>query len=349
MPEIENKRLNFPVTRTPLTDVDATDIAAVRTWLLDFTEHRVRNEGRLTPKFRYLHAKQQEVFEVGEPELGEERHHAIFLRHLGQRPGVVRRFREGELLVEVDGAHRRAVVLMELDPNGLTDAWWVAWRLMGEREGRVGVFHGDWVTVEGLGALMFPEACADWFPRGEVVTSEMSETPTELPMPEILMAVAGMLKPIAQDPLVALEVIGHLTDADIVKNGLNGIQVIAFRGLSVEQFLIRGRSLLDVDDLIRAIAQQGDTDAIAVIVPGIMNLDGLDTRAIIELAEVRDGRRAQRAMPVKLKPDGTLDNPRFWTVMVPAAELGEGWIGVPPTQEISLFPMPAKGQEMAEG
>ena len=163
------------------------------------------------------------------------------------------------------------------------------------------------------------------------------------------MAVAGMIKPIAQDPLVALEVVGHLTDADIVRNGLNGIQVIAFRGLSVEQFLIRGRSLLDVDDLIRAIAQQGDTDAIAVIVPGIMNLDGLDTRAIIELAEVRDGRRAQRAMPVKLKPDGTLDNPRFWTVMVPAAELGEGWIGVPPTQEISLFPMPAKGQEMAEG
>jgi hypothetical protein len=125
--------------------------------------------------------------------------------------------------------------------------------------------------------------------------------------------------------------------------------VLVFRELMVEQFLIRGRLLLDVDDLIRAISAQGETDAIAIILPGVMKLDGLDTRAIIAVAEVRDGRRAQRAMPVTVKPDGTLDAPRFWVVPVPAAESGKGWIGVPPTQEISLFPMPPKGREMAEG
>lgn len=349
MSEIENKRLDFPVTRTPLKDLDVADIAAVRAWLLAHTEHRVRNEGRLTPKFRYLHATQQEVFDVGEPALGEEKLHAIFLRHLGQRPGVLRRFRESELLIEVDGSHRRAAVVMELDPDGVVDGWWVAWRLMGEREGRVGVFHGDWVIAEGVGATTFPEAVADWFPRGEIVHSEMSETPTEPPMPEILMGVAPLTQPIAQDPAVVLGVVGQLTDGEIARTGLTCLQVIAFRGLTVEQFLVRGRFLLDVDDLIRTIAAQGDTDAIAVILPGVMKLDGLDTRAIIAIAEVRDGRRAQRAMPVKIKPDGTLDAPRFWVVPVPAAAAGKGWLGVTPTLEISLFPMAPKGREMAEG
>lgn len=349
MAEIENKRLNFPVTRTTLTGVDVADIAAVRTWLVALTEHRVRQEGRLVPKFRYLHEKVEEVFEVGEPALGEERHHPLFLRHLGQRPGVVRRFRESELLVEVGGSHRRAAVLMELDPPGVADGWWVAWRLMGEREGRVGVFHGEWVIAEGVGRLTFPEAIADWFPLGEVVKSEMQETPTEPPMPEIMMGLAPLTQPVAQDPVVVLGVLGQLTDGDIARTGLSCLQVIVFRGLTAEQFLVHGRLLLDVDDLIRAIAAQGDADAIAVIVPGVMNLDGLDTRAIIAVAEVRDGRRAQRAMPVKVKPDGTLEVSRVWVMPVPAADPGKGWLGVAPTQEISLFPMPAKGMEMGEG
>ncbi len=347
--EIEERKLNFPVVRTPLQGVDVEDIASVRAWLLQLTEHRVRNVGRLLPRFRYLHAGLEEVFDVGEPDLGEEHHHAIFHRYLGQRPGVVRRFREGELRVEVDGSYRRAIVVMELDADDKPDAWWLAWRLIGEREGRVGVFYDEWVIAEGTGKAAFPEACADWFPRGEVVRSEMSEKPTELPMPEILVGLAPLVRPVPQDPMVVLQVVGQLTDAEIAQTGLHGIQVIAFRGLTVEQFIVRGRFQFDVDDFIRTVAQQGDNiDAIALIMVGVMQLDGLDTRAIIAVAEVQDGRRARRAMPLRFGPNGSIEPPRFWASEMPQAEPGNGWLGVAPTQDISLFPMPPKGQDMAE-
>ena len=248
------------------------------------------------------------------------------------------------------GAPPNLLFFPDKNADDKPDAWWLAWRLIGEREGRVGVFYDEWVIAEGTGKEAFPEACADWFPRGEVVRSDMSEKPTELPMPEILVGLAPLARPVPQDPMVVLQVVGQLTDAEIAHTGLQGIQVIAFRGLTVEQFIVRGRFLFDVDDFMRTVAQQGDNiDAIALIMVGVMQLDGLDTRAIIAVAEVQDGRRARRAMPLRFGPNGSIEPPRFWASEMPPAEPGKGWLGVAPTQDISLFPMPPKGQEMAEG
>lgn len=347
---VEKRKLDFPLTRTPLQGVDVADVAAVREWLLKMTEMRIRHEGSLKPRFRYLTADKDEAIDAGDPEPGEEPFHTMFFRQLGDRPEVRRRFREGELRVEVGDSHRRAAVLLEHAPDGEIDNWWLAWRLMGEREGKVGVFHGEWVLAEGTGTDALPEPFREWLHRaGEVTHSELTETPTEIPSPEVLFATAILAEPVPQDPVKVVEIIGKLTDADIARTGLQGVLVMAFRGVTSERFIVTGRLACPMDDLIRSIALQGEIDAIGLTFPGVVKLDGVDTRSIVTIAEVKDGRRGQRVVPIKWRPDGSIEAPRAWTRAMPMPEPAQRWIGVKPETEIDMFPMPAEGVMTPEG
>lgn len=347
---IEQRKLDFPLTRSPLQGVDVADRKAVRDWLLKMTEQRVRHEGSLKPRFRYLTVDKDEALDVGEPEIGDEPFHTMFFHQLGGRPEIRRRFREGELRVKVGESHRRAAVLLEHVPVDGVDHWWLAWRLMGEREGKVGVFHGEWVITEGVGTDTVPEPFREWLHRaGEVTHSELTETPTEIPPADVLFGTAPLPAPVPQDPVQVVEIVGQLTDAEIARTGLQGLQVIAFRGLTSEQYIVRGQLGCPVDDLIRHIALQGEIDAIALLFPGVVNLDGVDTRSLITIAEVKDGRRGQRVVPIKWRQDGSIEASRVWTRQMPTPEPAHRWIGVKPETEVDMFPMPLAGRATPEG
>lgn len=346
----EQRKFDFPLTRSALQGVDVADTAAVRDWLLKLTEVRVRNEGSLKSRFRYLTVDKEEAIDAGEPDPGEEAFLTLFFHQLGARPEIRRRFREGELRVEVGDSHRRAAVLLEHVPVDGVDHWWLAWRLIGEREGRVGVFHGEWVLAEGVGTDTIPEPFREWLHRaGEVTHSELTETPTQIPPADVLFGTAALPAPVPQEPVKVAEIVGQLTDAEIARSGIQGLQVLAFRGLVAEQFIIRGQLGCPVDDVIRNIALQGDIDAIALLFPGVVNLDGVDTRALVTIAEVKDGRRGQRVVPIKLRPDGTIEAPRAWMRPMPTPEPAQRWIGVKPETEIDMFPMAPAGGPTPEG
>lgn len=348
---VESRRLDFPLVRSPLTEVDPEDVAGVRAWILSATEFRVRQEGRLKPRFRFLTGDKEEVLDVGEPEPGDEAFHTLFFHQLGARPEIRRRFREGELRVEVGDSLRRAAVLLEHRPDGGVDHWWLAWRLMGEREGNVGVFHGEWVRSEGIGSDTLPEPFREWLHRaGEVTHSDLTETPTQIPPGDCLFGTSPLPSPVPQDPMKVVEIVGRLTDRVIARSGLKGIQVLAFRGLVAEQFILRGQLGCPVDDVIRNIALMGDVlDAVACLLPGVVSVDGVDTRALITIAEVQDGRRAQRLVPIKWRPDGSIDAPRAWMRALPTPEPERRWIGVKPETEIEMFSMAPEGGPVAEG
>ena len=50
----------------------------------------------------------------------------------------------------------------------------------------------------------------------------------------------------------------------------------------------------------------GPVEAVALVIASVANVDGVDTRAIVAVAE-RDGKRAQRVMPLKFGPDGKVE------------------------------------------
>lgn len=93
MPNIEQRKPDFPLTRSPLQGVDVADTVAVRDWLLKMTELRIRHEGSLKPRFRYLTVDREEALDVGDPEVGDEPVHTMFFHQLGGRPEIRRRFR----------------------------------------------------------------------------------------------------------------------------------------------------------------------------------------------------------------------------------------------------------------
>lgn len=125
--------------------------------------------------------------------------------------------------------------------------------------------------------------------------------------------------------------------------------MIAFRGLTSEQFIVRGQLGCPVDDLIRNIALQGEIDAIALLFPGVVNVDGVDTRSLITIAEVKDGRRGQRVVPIKWRQDGSIEASRVWTRQMPTPEPAQRWIGVQPETEVDMFPAPVAGRAPPEG
>lgn len=121
--------------------------------------------GRHRSAFVYVMEGTSEHVPVGKAEdIGKETILAALFQDLARREGVVRAFREGERLVEVEGRTRRAAaVVVEWELAG--GAWWLAWRLFGTGEASVGVFHGDRLVREGTTFDELDEPFREWLDR----------------------------------------------------------------------------------------------------------------------------------------------------------------------------------------
>lgn len=152
------------------------------------------------------------------------------------------------------------------------------------------------------------------------------------------------------DPKVYAQVVGNMVDRQLMQRYPTGFEIFAFSGLHVRHFLLEGGKLpCTMDDLVRAIAGQQATDAIALRYPGVAEIDGESFRAVFCAVECA-GRRWDRVVALKFGPQGkpvamrAMDNDRG---PVPP----EGcWLGVEPKNaELTFFLMGSPTPQTPEG
>lgn len=342
----ERRRFEVEVTRAPLGGIDPNDDESVRSLLLSRMEEQVRQTGGAAFGFRYLSADTDEWAEAGEPEPGDERFHATCFRQLGERPGVLRRVREGEARVKDGRGLRRVAVVLEWTPGA--DGWWLACRRIGEREGQVGVFFGDWVVAEGKGLASLPQPFREWLEGDRVESATLSRRPGEINPGELLFGAVRMTAPVPEDPVAVLDVMAPLANREIVENGLRGLQVFAFEGLTAEHYLFQGHLGGTLEDVVRNVSARGNPEAVVVVFAGVANVDGEDRRAVMAVVELRDGRRAHRVIPVTWDAAGRPQLTRAYTRALPTAEPADRWIGVAPVNPFELSPLPFAGPPAGE-
>mgnify|MGYP001613721551 FL=1 len=115
-----------------------------------------------------------------------------------------------------------------------------------------------------------------------------------------------------------------------------GVRLTVFRGREWETWHIEGEFPTGLDDLIRAIAARGEPPtSLALVRMGVLPFEGDVYRALLTEGEAQ-GRRWTRAMLIGMAPDGAVVGYRI--VVRDHGEMDDdGWIGVPPDTEMSLF------------
>jgi hypothetical protein len=327
--------------RKPVHGLDLSDEEGVREHLLSELAHEVASTAAVRPLLIFLTAAHRETLDLGPASTDVEKETVLVatFQKLGQREGVARSFRQGELrLAGADGRLRRAACLLEwLGGEG----WWLATRFFGTGQAGVGVQHGDWQRSQGSGLEALNEAVRAWLDVGsaELERLQQTETIAPAPKPDFQMAFMQFKAPMPEDlPALAQWLCGPV-DRQLLVRGLDCLRVLLARKDGGECWEIRGELPCAPDDLVRALAAMGSAPDAAALV-GLTTVempDGVTRRAVAAVVE-RGGRRITRLLPLDL-PDG--GQPRaFPPLYLPEQDVpnGEGWIGVPTTVSLNLSP-----------
>lgn len=255
------------------------------------------------------------------------------LRALFTRPGVERRFVEG-WFGSVDG--RGTAWILEV---GERNRWWLAMRAFERRPGLIGQWTGAWSQRAGSGVTDLSNSLRSVLepPPGERPIAVGKPRPPGTP--ELRMS-SATLPPAEEVPATAEAVasrIGREWELSLpLGKTPDEPRVTVFRGQEFESWVLEDALPAGPDDVIRAIAARGERPtAIAFVRMGVFNFQGEAFRALITDGEAQ-GRRWTRALLMGLAPDGTVLG--FRIVARDHGEVGEnGWIGVPPPLELSLF------------
>jgi hypothetical protein len=338
MPEV--RKLHLPMSRAPLGDLDPADLEGARQWVIGAVTQRVVQGGGLPPGLRFFTDTALEHVDLSELAVGEEDFVGWFFRELSRRPGVRLAFREGEVqLPDGEGNRRRSAAVLEVDWE--EGRYRLVWRHFGERALHVGVLHGDWQREEGpLDELT--GTFLDWVDAGGVERGEVREQAQPTELPDVAAAFAELPEEPQWAPGPLAEVVGRVTDHDLVNRGLEGVLVLILRGRTVEKWIVEGRLPCTVDDVVRSLTRLERCDAAVLIVAGVARVDGEDQRAFIETIECR-GQRGQRVVPLEQGADGRLSASRALYRSLPAPPEGEGWIGVEPEVVLQLAPFTLPG------
>jgi len=332
--------IEFGLEQRPLTDLDLSDTAAVRDWIKFHAERRISQFGTQHATVRFLSAGLQEtgdlqaLVEAGQPETAL----AAIFRQLAARPGVIRRFREGEVLVKDElGMPRRAVGVLEHLPGADGDSWWVAYRFVVSGDGGVGVLVGNWIEREGAGLEALGKPFRDWLDAGDQEALAYRLTPgSRPPKPgDFTVSIATWDTSALGDAVAVADLIGQHTDGEILARGLDHHIVFVVLDGAVERWDLHGPPPCSLDDLIRNITAVADYWAVGLLQPDTVVLEGVERKAVSIYVEMA-GRRAKRVLPVTFMPDGTLKGLGVALSDEGAVPAGEGWIGVEPSVDLNL-------------
>ena len=121
---------------------------------------------------------------------------------------------------------------------------------------------------------------------------------------------------------------------EFVQHPLTFLILFACREGSLECWEIRGKVPFTIDDLARGIASQAPTEAMAVLMPSVIEIGGVTRRCYRMLVE-RAGRMGELVMPLEFK-DGTLGGGELQYRDAGPVPPGGQWIGVAPEREVHL-------------
>lgn len=320
--------------RLPFRSADLLPESDLREWLLERADLDVSNLSVLPRRIRLFGEGFQEVVALPQalaanvaPGTGAT------LRALSGRPGVERRFVEG-WFGSVDG--RGTAWILEA---GEGQDWWLAMRTFDRRPGLIGRWTSAWTQRAGTGVDAVSPSLR------VVVAPPPDEKPIPVGQPKPpaqpqLAMTGGSLKPAEEVPATAEAVanrVGREWEALMpLGKGPDGHRLTVFRGHEWETWVLEGEFPMGLDDMIRAISARGEVPtSLAVARMGVLAFEGDAYRAVITEGEAQ-GRRWTRALLIGLAPDGTVLGHRL--VMRDHGEVADdGWIGVPPISDISLF------------
>jgi len=331
--------IEFGMEQRPLTDLDLQDTAAVRDWIKFHAERRISRFGTHHPTVRFLSAGLQEtgdlqaLVEAGQPEAAL----AAIFHQLAARPGVIRRIREGEVLVNDLGMPRRAVGVLEHLPGDDGDSWWLAYRFVATGDGGVGVLVGDWIEREGVGLEALGRPFRGWLDTGDQEALAYRQTPAARPPQpgDFTVSIATWDTSTLGNAVAVADLIGQHTDAEILARGLDHHVVFVVLDGAVERWDLHGRPPCSMDDLIRNITGVADYWAVGLLQPDTVILEGVERKAVSIFVEMA-GRRAKRVLAVTFIPDGTLKGLGVALSDEGEVPAGEGWIGVEPSVDLDL-------------
>jgi len=332
--------IEFGLEQRPLHDLDLSDTPTVRDWIMFHAERRISMFGTQHPTVRFLSSGLQEtgdlqaLVEAGQPDSAL----AAIFHQLAARPGVIRRFREGEVLVKDElGMPRRAVGVLEYLPGDDGYSWWLAYRFVATGDGGVGVPVGDWIQREGVGLEALGRPFRGWLDSGDQEALAYRQTPEiRPPQPgDFTVSIATWDTSTLGDAVAVADLIGQHTDGEILARGLDHHIVFVVLDGAVERWDLHGRPPCSMDDLIRNITGVADYWAVGLLQPDTAVVEGVERKAVAIYVEMA-GRRAKRILPVTFMPDGTLRGLGVALSDEGTVPEGEGWIGVEPSVDLNL-------------
>lgn len=311
---------------------DVHNVPAIRAWARKNADNEVAMTGRLRSAFVYvLEAHSDHMPMAQHEDLGKEPLLAALFLELARREGVVRAFREGERFVEVEGRSRRAAVVLEW--SVAEGRWWLAWRLFGTGEASVGVFHSDWQEREGATLDELEEPFREWLDAGTATTETRGQAVLENQDEDVRCATFPW-SPLPPDAAGVGVQIAQAFFPEFLQRPLTFLILFACREGSLERWEIRGKVSFTIDDLARAIAAQAPTEAMAVLVPSVIEMGGVTRRCYRMLVE-RAGRMGEFVLPLEFK-EGAVGGGQLKYRDAGAVPPGGQWIGVAPEREVHL-------------
>jgi hypothetical protein len=332
MPEIQ---LSFTMEREPFKGVDVNDASAMRDVARAVAEESFHVRGKLAPVIRSYGADFVEIVPLGKiVDLGEESQLAAIFRSLAERPGVVRRFREGDLVFKVDDVSRRAIGVFE-HLGG--ERWWVAWRMVGVGPAEIGTMLGDWTEATGEGLDGLPEPFHEWFDIGTVELGPLHTGPIKPVEDDVRMYPLELAKDFQMWPNAETfaEMLGRSLEAEVLRQGIAYLLFFSYAGKQGYRWEFRTKVPVSPDDIARGIAKQARPHALAWCWIGIAKVDGVDHRAFFVLGQIGD-RQARRVAPIHLQP-GRPPSMKPALVQVREHAGQNGWLGVEPADGFELY------------
>ena len=320
--------------RLPLRGADLFPEEELREWVLERADQDVLGLSVLPRRIRLVGERFQEVLGLPQPLAANVAPGTgATLRALWRRPGVERRFVEG-WFGSVDG--RGTAWVLEV---GDDEEWWLAMRTFERRPGMIGRWTSAWTQRAGVGAASVSSSLRAVLAPPEGERPIAVGKPTSPDQPELGMF-GGTLEHAEEVPATAEAVadrVGRDWEANLpLGKSPEGARLTVFRGREWETWHIEGEFPTGLDDLIRAIAARGEPPtSLALVRMGVLPFEGDVYRALLTEGEAQ-GRRWTRAMLIGMAPDGAVVGYRI--VVRDHGEMDDdGWIGVPPDTEMSLF------------
>lgn len=324
--------------RYPFRAADILPVDELRDWAMARADEDVVNLSVLPRRIRLFGEGFQEEVTLPKPFAAHVAPGTgATLRALRRRPGVERALVEG-WFGSVDG--RGTAWILEV---GDDEDWWLAMRTFARRPGDIGAWTSAWSSREGsdvasLTSLLHVVVAP---PAGETPIPLGSPTP---PSPPDFGMFIGALPPGEAVPNTAADVadrVGREWEANLpLGKRPEGPRLTVFRGSELESWVLDGPFPMGLDDMIRAICARGEVPAsIALVHMGVLPFEGEVYRALLTDGEA-GGRRHTRAMLIRMAPSGRILGYRI--VYRDHGAVGDdGWIGVAPITEMSLFALGA--------